>query len=519
MALLLPAIAVSDATATTTGPAPLLRTGPDSVAQIDGSPLAGGGDDIFFGDGYALASSGIGIRSSYVLRPVSTHLRSAELVPLLADLAAELTAATGATFTVGTSIPASTTTAGTISVELSTTSGCGPLSKSAIGCGGFAAQDGVVSFGWAWLHPSVLDDARLARAALGHEVGHALGLAHFEDQFQGETQLMHTTLADATLRRYRNGDIRGLQRAATNGFLLGVPAGPLPPLAPTALDVSSGSGVLRGTWSVVDQGSDLLGHEVEVAPAAGASTVQPFGATRSAAIDGLVVGDSYRMRVRAENAAGFGPWSTWSTLVMIIETCSGPFVDVGESHPFCAQIAWVADEAIATGFPDGTYRPGAAVSRQAMAAFLRRLAARGEPDPTAGPWPDGGFLDVTATNPFDEDIDWLVAAAITEGYSDGGFHPTAPVTRQAMAAFLRRLAAALWGPEAVAIEPGAEAFSDVPIGHPFHDDVAWMRDRGLSNGTLDDDCGCTLYHPGDAISRQAMAAFLLGLDALEPPAT
>jgi hypothetical protein len=50
----------------------------------------------------------------------------------------------------------------------------------------------------------------------------------------------------------------------------------------------------------------------------------------------------------------------------------GPFPDVGATHTFYAEITWLADTGITGGFADGTFRPGAAVTRQAMAAFLRR---------------------------------------------------------------------------------------------------------------------------------------------------
>jgi hypothetical protein len=45
---------------------------------------------------------------------------------------------------------------------------------------------------------------------------------------------------------------------------------------------------------------------------------------------------------------------------------------------------------------------------------------------------------VPVGNPFCGDITWLKTQNITAGYPDGGFHPTAGVTRQAVAAFLHR---------------------------------------------------------------------------------
>ncbi|MCC5954285.1 MAG: S-layer homology domain-containing protein [Acidimicrobiia bacterium] len=60
------------------------------------------------------------------------------------------------------------------------------------------------------------------------------------------------------------------------------------------------------------------------------------------------------------------------------EACSpgseGPFSDVSAAHPFCEAIAWLADEGIASGYDDGTFRPTVAVSRQAMASFLAKAS-------------------------------------------------------------------------------------------------------------------------------------------------
>jgi hypothetical protein len=51
------------------------------------------------------------------------------------------------------------------------------------------------------------------------------------------------------------------------------------------------------------------------------------------------------------------------------------YSDVRVGHPFFEEIDFVTDSGIAEGFPDGTYRPGQPVSRQAMAAFLQRAQA------------------------------------------------------------------------------------------------------------------------------------------------
>lgn len=50
------------------------------------------------------------------------------------------------------------------------------------------------------------------------------------------------------------------------------------------------------------------------------------------------------------------------------------FADVNPSTMFYKEISWMADQGITTGWPDSTFRPGEATSREAMAAFLYRVS-------------------------------------------------------------------------------------------------------------------------------------------------
>jgi hypothetical protein len=113
------------------------------------------------------------------------------------------------------------------------------------------------------------------------------------------------------------------------------------------------------------------------------------------------------------------------------------FSDVGTAHPFFREVEWLTGIGIAQGFDDGTFRPGATVSRQAVAAFLFRIS--GEVGYVA---PErSSFTDVSLGHPFFAPIHWAAEHHLTDGYADGTWRPSAPVTRQAMAAFLHRLAA------------------------------------------------------------------------------
>jgi hypothetical protein len=114
------------------------------------------------------------------------------------------------------------------------------------------------------------------------------------------------------------------------------------------------------------------------------------------------------------------------------------FSDVPADSIFHREISWLAAQGITTGYDDGTFRPIQPVNRDAMAAFLYRLA--GEPPFTAPA--ESPFSDVATDNPFYDEITWLAAQGITTGYDDGTFRPVQPVNRDAMAAFLYRFSEA-----------------------------------------------------------------------------
>ena len=165
-------------------------------------------------------------------------------------------------------------------------------------------------------------------------------------------------------------------------------------------------------------------------------------------------------------AAEDGPAGRAATVAAAAATT---FADVTDQHPFFGHITWLAEQGIAGGYADGTFGSARPVSRAAMAAFLRRIAdADGfEPPGTAT------FADVGPSHPFFVDVEWLAQAGIADGYADGRFGPSRPVSRGAMAAFLHRATAGTdTGTGAPA--PTATTFVDVPPSHPFAADVEWL---------------------------------------------
>ncbi|MCZ2403859.1 S-layer homology domain-containing protein [Paenarthrobacter sp. Z7-10] len=185
------------------------------------------------------------------------------------------------------------------------------------------------------------------------------------------------------------------------------------------------------------------------------------------------------------------------TLRQLTAFAAGPgpaFTDVGTANQFFAPINWMAATHISTGYPDGTYRPLSTVNRDAMAAFLYRLA--GSPTYTAPS--KSPFTDMGTTGPYYKEICWLASTGITTGYPDGTYRPLNTVNRDAMAAFLYRLASS---PTYTA--PPTSSFTDMGTTDPFYKEISWLASTGITTGYPD-----STYRPLNTVNRDAMAAFL-----------
>ena len=123
------------------------------------------------------------------------------------------------------------------------------------------------------------------------------------------------------------------------------------------------------------------------------------------------------------------------------------------------------------------------------------------------------FTDVPASNGFYRFIETLFHKGVTGGCGTSLYCPSASTTREQMAVFV------LVAKEGAAYNPPACAppnlFSDVPDTSPFCKFIEELANRGVVGG-----CGPNLYCPGDAVTREQMAVFVLKtLDpALNPPA-
>ncbi|PWD49972.1 hypothetical protein C8046_04035 [Serinibacter arcticus] len=185
------------------------------------------------------------------------------------------------------------------------------------------------------------------------------------------------------------------------------------------------------------------------------------------------------------------------------------FVDVPKNNQFFADITWLANQGITTGWelPNGDveFRPLSPIGRDAMAAFLYRMA---DPEGYEAP-AESPFIDVATTNQFYTEISWAFEQGITTGWETPAgleFRPVANINRDAIAAFLYRYAE-VEGYVAAPVSP----FTDVTPATQFYTEISWLAENQITTGWLNPD-GTSRFEPLSPVARDAMAAFLYRLN-------
>ncbi len=270
-----------------------------------------------------------------------------------------------------------------------------------------------------------------------------------------------------------------------------------------------------GNWSI-NTGNGFYGG-LQFVP----STWAAFGGTDYAARADLATKDEQiAIARRVLYTQGPGAWPVCSVRAGLNRTNGGAdpdampaavpdpvpdtaaFTDVVASNPFFAEISWLADVGISTGWGDGTFRPTQPVNRDAMAAFMYRFAGRPEFTPPAV----SPFADMSADTQFNLEVSWLAGEGISTGWGDGTFRPTQPVNRDAMAAFMYRFAG-----EPEFTPPAVSPFTDLSADTQFYLEVSWLADEGISEGWDDG-----TFRPVTPVNRDAMAAFMYRLNDSVP---
>jgi hypothetical protein len=109
----------------------------------------------------------------------------------------------------------------------------------------------------------------------------------------------------------------------------------------------------------------------------------------------------------------------------VIDATAGPhFTDVPTTHTFYPYVETALHHGVLSGYPDGTFRPSANVTRGQLAKII--VSARSwSIDTTGGPH----FTDVPTASTFYTYIETAFKHQILSGYADGTFRPGNQATR------------------------------------------------------------------------------------------
>jgi len=147
---------------------------------------------------------------------------------------------------------------------------------------------------------------------------------------------------------------------------------------------------------------------------------------------------------------------------------------------------------ITGGYPDGTFRPNAGVTRDQMAVFVARSAGLTGTAPATPTFPD-----VPDTAFGYQEIEQCVDAGIVLGFGDGTYKPALAVTRDQLAVYVQR---------AAHLDTAAYAggFSDVPDDYWAADSIQACVDASIVQGYEDG-----TYQPGAVVNRATMVVFMI----------
>ena len=179
---------------------------------------------------------------------------------------------------------------------------------------------------------------------------------------------------------------------------------------------------------------------------------------------------------------------------------ASPFGDIGDSFAR-SQIDSLFAKGIVAGTSSTTYAPDAVVTREQMAVFLLKTyedAFQAEYGPVAR----HPFTD-TAGSFAREAIDQLFDAGITGGCATGSYCPADGVTREQMAVFLVRLWEYLTDRSPLVV---ATPFTDISTSFAGVQ-IAQLVGLGVTGGT-----SAATFGPGDPVTREQLAAFLVALE-------
>jgi Tol biopolymer transport system component len=197
-------------------------------------------------------------------------------------------------------------------------------------------------------------------------------------------------------------------------------------------------------------------------------------------------------------------WDTNDCADVFVRNWQTPstFADVPPDHWAWAPVEICVERGVTSGYGDGLYRPGEAVSRAQMAAYISRAMARGDRNvPQPSPGATASFPDVPESHWAHKYVEYAAQEGIVTGYADGMYGPDVTVNRAQMAVFIAR-ATYLLGAD-VPMDTAPDLFDDVPAGYWAGTAIEACVENGIVRGYRGDS-----YAPELTVSRDQMAVFI-----------
>jgi hypothetical protein len=182
--------------------------------------------------------------------------------------------------------------------------------------------------------------------------------------------------------------------------------------------------------------------------------------------------------------------------------------DVRPDHWAWYQINACLDAAVVSAYPDGTYQPSYAVTRDQMAVYISRALAGGDANVPPGP-STPSFCDVPADDWAFKYVEFAAAQNVVTGYSNSDYGPALVVDRGQMAVFIARALVAPAGDAGVPEPPATQqSFPDVTRTNSWswcfkHVEHIAHTAPAVTQGYAD-----ALYHPEYVCTRDQMAVYV-----------